>query len=218
MSHNSKQEWFRANGFYGGAMTTMRQKSIRTVYYNQIEGDLAHCSVFDMHNNILILDEAVINGGRYKISRYGEYIYLDNQGTSIDTRQTDTYSTKSGMATMPSAIELSGTTTENYWKDYQLLGMYNIHGTRNGAPSYKRARNAFILGRDRWNKSRFHDRVVINQRSTDPFSGEIYFWYVSRCSHGENEWIVTSKKEFDENKNCPSRWLWKKSQGIAYTK
>ena len=91
MSQDST-EWFRANGFYGGAMTTMRQKSIRTVYYNQIEGDLAHCSVFDMHNNILILDEAVINGGRYKISRYGEYIFLDNQSTSIDTRQTDTYS------------------------------------------------------------------------------------------------------------------------------
>ena len=48
--------------------------------------------------------------------------------------------------TYPNAIELSGSTTENYWKDYQLLGLYNIHGTRNGAPSYKRARNAFILG------------------------------------------------------------------------
>ena len=47
---------------------------------------------------------------------------------------------------LPTAIELSGTTTENYWKDYQLLGLYNIHGKRNGAPSYKRARDAFILG------------------------------------------------------------------------
>ena len=47
---------------------------------------------------------------------------------------------------LPTAIELSGTTTENYWKDYQLLGLYNIHGKRNGAPSYKRAKNAFILG------------------------------------------------------------------------
>ena len=46
------------------------------------------------------------------------------------------------------------------------------------------------------------------------FSGEIYFWYVSRC--GENEWVVTSKKEFDEDKDCPGRWLWKKSQGKAY--
>ena len=47
---------------------------------------------------------------------------------------------------LPTAIELSGTTIENYWKDYQLLGLYNIHGKRNGAPSYKRARDAFILG------------------------------------------------------------------------
>ena len=48
----------------------------------------------------------------------------------------------------PSSIELTGTTTENYWKDFQLLGLYNIHGTRNGAPCYKRSRNAFMLGRD----------------------------------------------------------------------
>ena len=91
---------------------------------------------------------------------------------------------------MPSAIEHSGTTTKNYWKDYQLLEMYNIHGTRNVAPSYKRPRNAFILGQDRWNESGFQDPPVINQRSTDPYSGEIYFWYVSHCSHGEYEWIV----------------------------
>ena len=43
-------EWFQANGFYGGALTTLRQKSIRTVHYDQIEGDLAHCSIFDMDN------------------------------------------------------------------------------------------------------------------------------------------------------------------------
>ena len=55
--------------------------------------------------------------------------------------------TEAAKPSLPSAIELSGNTTENYWKDYQLLGLYNIHGTRNGAPSYKRARNAFILGR-----------------------------------------------------------------------
>ena len=54
---------------------------------------------------------------------------------------------------LPNAIELSGTTTENYWKDYQLLGLYNIHGTRNGAPTYKRARNAFILGKFLWTES-----------------------------------------------------------------
>ena len=54
--------------------------------------------------------------------------------------------TEPAKPSLPSAIELSGTTTENYWKDYQLLGLYNIHDTRNGAPAYKRARNAFILG------------------------------------------------------------------------
>ena len=47
---------------------------------------------------------------------------------------------------LPTAIVLSGTTVENYRKNYQLLGLYNIHGKRNGAPSYKRARNAFLLG------------------------------------------------------------------------
>ena len=81
MKQNST-EWFRANGFYGGAMTTIRRKGLRTVHYDQIEGDLAHCSVFDMDNNVLILDEAVINGGTYKLSRYGNYIFLDNQGSS----------------------------------------------------------------------------------------------------------------------------------------
>ena len=63
-------------------MTTIRGKGLRTVYYDQIEGDLAHCSVFDMDNNVLILDEAVINGGTYKLSRYGNYIFLDDQGSS----------------------------------------------------------------------------------------------------------------------------------------
>ena len=62
------------------------------------------------------------------------------------TEQTLSTSTRT-RTSLPSAIELSGTTTEDYWKDYQLLGLYNIHGTRNGAPVYKRARNAFILGR-----------------------------------------------------------------------
>ena len=48
---------------------------------------------------------------------------------------------------LPTSIELLGTTAEDYWKDYQLLGLYKIHGIRNGAPAYKRARNAFIIGR-----------------------------------------------------------------------
>ena len=41
--------------------------------------------------------------------------------------------------------------------------------------------------------------------------GEIYFWYVSRCD--ENQWVVTSKKRFDADEDCPGRWLWKYSDG-----
>ena len=38
---------------------------------------MAHCSIFDMDNNALILDEAVENGRSYKLSRYGEYYHLE---------------------------------------------------------------------------------------------------------------------------------------------
>ena len=78
-SRNSTQ-WFRANGFNTG-LTSIRRKGSRKVDYNQIEGDLAHCSVFDMNNNVLLLDEAVINGGTYKLLRYGEVIFLDQGNT-----------------------------------------------------------------------------------------------------------------------------------------
>lgn len=122
--------------------------------------------------------------GSFEVTTSTEPVLSSTESTTIPTTP-KTVITEPTEKPLPNAIELSGTTTENYWKDYQLLGLYNIHGTRNGAPSYKRARNAFILG-------------------------EIYFWYVSRC--GENEWVVTSKKEFDEDKDCPGRWLWKKSQ------
>ena len=76
---NSTQ-WFRANGFYPGSLTTIRRKRSRKVNYNQIEGDLAHCSIFDMNNNVLLLNEAVINGGRYKLLRFGDVIFLDDEG------------------------------------------------------------------------------------------------------------------------------------------
>ena len=49
--------------------------------YNQMEGDLAHCSIFDINNNALLLNEAVINGGTYKLLRFGDIIFLD-QGIS----------------------------------------------------------------------------------------------------------------------------------------
>lgn len=58
-------------------MTTIRPKSTRKIYYDQIAGEMAHCSIFDMDNNALILDEAVENGRRYKLSRYGEYYHLE---------------------------------------------------------------------------------------------------------------------------------------------
>ena len=77
-----------------------------------------------------------------------EQVISSTKSTTI-TIATTKGITKPAKNALPSAIELSGTTTENYWKDYQLLGLFKIHGTRNGAPSYKRARNAFILGRDR---------------------------------------------------------------------
>ena len=72
--------WFRADGFHAGSLTTIRRKGSRKVYYmesRQIEGDLAHCSIYDMANNVLVLNEAVINGGTYKLSRFEEIIFLE---------------------------------------------------------------------------------------------------------------------------------------------
>ena len=48
-----------------------------------MEGYLAHCSIFDMKNNVLLLNEAVINGGTYKLLRFGEVIFLDDEGSKI---------------------------------------------------------------------------------------------------------------------------------------
>ena len=78
-SSNSTQ-WFRANGFITG-LTSIRRKRSRKIFYNQIEGDLALFSAFDMNNNVLLLNEAVVNGGKYQLSRFGEVIFLD-QGNS----------------------------------------------------------------------------------------------------------------------------------------
>ena len=79
MIRNSTQ-WFQATGFYNSGMTTIRGRRTRTVYYDQIEGDMAHCSVFDRNNNALILDETVINGGRYELIRFGDDIFLEPLG------------------------------------------------------------------------------------------------------------------------------------------
>ena len=57
----------------------MRKKT-KPVHYNQIEGDMAHCSIFDRNHNVLVLNEAVINGGTYKLIRFGDDIFLETQG------------------------------------------------------------------------------------------------------------------------------------------
>jgi len=56
------------------------------------------------------------------------------------------------------------------------LGLYNLEGYRNGAPYYKRFKNAFLLG-------------------------EIYFHYSKR-----GKWIVINKKEFDKNNEDRWLW------------
>ena len=63
--------------------------------------------------------------------------------TKVKTMPGENWNTRK----LPTSVVLSVTAHENYWKDYQLLGLYEIHGIRNGAPAYKRARNAFFLGR-----------------------------------------------------------------------
>ena len=83
-TRNSTQ-WFRGKGFHAGSLTTIRRKRSRKVYYmDQSEGDLAHCSVYDMNNDVIVLNEAVINGGTYKLLRFGENIFLEeDQGIFI---------------------------------------------------------------------------------------------------------------------------------------
>ena len=69
------------NGFFNGGLTTIRRKRTRKVPYNQIEGGLAHCTVFDKNNNRLISDESVLNGGIYQLLRCGEYVFLEAETT-----------------------------------------------------------------------------------------------------------------------------------------
>ena len=68
---------FRGNGFFSGSQTTIRRRSTRKIHYNQIEGGLAHCSIYDGNNNLLILNESVLNGEAYKLIRFGEHIFLE---------------------------------------------------------------------------------------------------------------------------------------------
>ena len=76
----NSSEWFQANGFFDSALTTIIRKKTKPVHYNQIEGDMAHCSIFDRNHNVLVLNEAVINGGTYKLIRFGDDIFLETQG------------------------------------------------------------------------------------------------------------------------------------------
>ena len=113
-----------------------------------------------------------------------------NPTTTTATTTTPT-TTTTIEAPIPDALELSGTTTENYWKDFQLLGLYNREGMRNGAPYYKRARKAFILG-------------------------DIYFFFIpSRpdgnwVTSGKSAWAVGNEKAFNDTW---FGWLWKESPG-----
>ena len=65
-----------SNRFFNG-WTTIRRKRTQKVHYNQIEGGLSHCTVFDKNNNQLILNESVLNGGIYKLFRFGEHVFLE---------------------------------------------------------------------------------------------------------------------------------------------
>ena len=76
-SSTNDKEWFQGNGLYRGSLTTIRPKSSRKVYYNQIRGEMAHCVVLDLDNTALIRDEAVRNGETYKLMRYDGMIFLD---------------------------------------------------------------------------------------------------------------------------------------------
>ena len=71
------------NGFFNDGLTTIRRNRTRKVPYNQIEGGLAHCTIFDKNNNRLISDESVMNEGIYQLIRFGEHVFLEPVTTSI---------------------------------------------------------------------------------------------------------------------------------------
>ena len=84
MNHQTSNstEWFQANGIYSGGRTTIRRKDSRKIPYNQMEGDLAHCTIFDLNDNVLVLNEAVTNGGTYQLIRIDDIVFLGEQGIS----------------------------------------------------------------------------------------------------------------------------------------
>jgi len=106
-------------------------------------------AVFDKTD---IFKNSIDNSISFEFTKDSNFTEPFSSTTTKTITSTTVRTTEPTEKPFPNAIELAGTTTENYWKDYQLLGLYNIHGTKNGAPSYKRARNAFILGSVPWTK------------------------------------------------------------------
>ena len=71
---------FRGNGFNEEGVTTIRPKRTRKVHFNQIDGGLARCSIYDRNNNRIIMNESVVNEKTYRLVRVGEYIFLEPKG------------------------------------------------------------------------------------------------------------------------------------------
>ena len=109
-----------------------------------------------------------INLNRPAISVTGIVIAVGKPVLYPTTSTTTTSTTTTTETPIPESIELSGNTTE-IWKDFQLLGLYNLDGYQHGAPYYKRDRSAIVLG-------------------------EIYFYYSINGS-----WIVTNENQFEDN-------------------
>ena len=73
---------YASSATFNGGQTTIRRNSTRKVFYDQVEGDFAHCSIYDKDINRLILNESVLNGGIYQLFRFGEHVFLEPKGKS----------------------------------------------------------------------------------------------------------------------------------------
>ena len=71
---------YASSATFDGGQTTIRRNSTRKVFYDQVEGDFAHCSIYDKDINRLILNESVLNGGIYQLDRFGEHVFLEPKG------------------------------------------------------------------------------------------------------------------------------------------
>ena len=153
---------------FNGALTTIRRNRTGTVYYDQIDGELAHCSVLGRNYNILILNEAVVNGGSYKLTRYGEDIFLDTQAatTKPTTIQTTIKPNKHSRCGIQKSSKLKSTISRYTEKGYcwsckksvnsSLSSSYNAGSTRSLKPTG-------------WKTS------LSQETSQDGFSDKIYY-------------------------------------------